>query len=148
MPATSTARSLRDSIARDRLAGRGREVGDGELVGGVDEVDAVVLHRHAVVHRRLGGADVHAPVDLHGIDGDEFDFRMRPGQRHRHVALARRGRPEDDERVRPSPGEDGDAPLVQRLGDEVDELPEEVMRRAVDDLDGRVRAGTQRRSAE
>ena len=72
-------------------------IGDGELVGRVDEVEAVMPHRSLIVDRRLGRADVHPPVDLHRVDGDKFGIGMQTGQRHRHVTLARRCRPEDDE---------------------------------------------------
>ena len=81
----------------------GAVVGDGERLVGVDEIEAVVGHGGPVGGRRLGRADVHAPVDLHGVDGHDLgagDLRRR---RHRHVRLPRRRRPHDDHRRRRSP---------------------------------------------
>ncbi len=86
----------------DVVDGRRRrmdEVGDGELVGRLGQVDAVVGHPGTVVDGRLRSADVHPPVHLHRVDGHDLDAGMARGERHRHVALARRGRAQHHEPV-------------------------------------------------
>ena len=51
----------------------GDAVGHGEHLARVDEVDAVVADLRALGLGRLGGADVEAPIDLHGVDRDQLD---------------------------------------------------------------------------
>ena len=48
------------------------ELGDREFLRRVDEVDHVVDHALALLWSRLGGADVHPPIDLHRVDGDDL----------------------------------------------------------------------------
>ena len=47
---------------------------------GIDEVEQVVADLGPLGRGRLGGADVHAPVDLHRVDGDDLASR-RVGRR-------------------------------------------------------------------
>jgi len=42
-----------------------------EGLGGFDDVDEVVGQGGAAVGGGFGGADVHAAVDLHGVDGED-----------------------------------------------------------------------------
>jgi len=46
---------------------------DRERFGRVNDVEQVVRHRRPLLAAGLGGADVHAPVDLHGVGGDDLD---------------------------------------------------------------------------
>ncbi len=66
------------------------ELGDRELGARIDEVDQVVTDLGLLGERRLGGADVHAAVDLHRVDRDDLDADACAGGRHRHRRLARR----------------------------------------------------------
>jgi hypothetical protein len=91
-----SVRSIGDAFQRCR--GCRREIADRELFGRVDQIEAVMRHCNAIGSRRLGGADVHAPVDLHRVDGDQFGIGVTPGQRHGDVALARCCGPQDDYR--------------------------------------------------
>ena len=75
----------------DRRPGPVGEGGDGEVLPRVDQVDEVVGHLGPLGGRRLGGADVHAAVHLHGVDRHDLDRRVRPGHRQRQRRLARRG---------------------------------------------------------
>ena len=47
--------------------GRGLKLLHGELVGGLDQVDQVIIHPAAYGRGRRGGADIHAPVHRHGV---------------------------------------------------------------------------------
>jgi hypothetical protein len=58
----------------------------------------VVRDCSAVSRGRLGGTNVHAAIDLHGIDGDDLDICASGCERHRHITLSRRCWPEDYER--------------------------------------------------
>ena len=102
-------------------------------------------HGGAFVERRLGGADVHPSVDLHGIDGDQFDVGVPAGEGHRHVALARRGRPEDDQRRSGShPARTAIRRLCNGSASNSTNCADEVVRGTVGDLDGCVGTGAQR----
>ena len=80
-------------------------------------------HGAPVGGRRLGRADVHAAVHLHGVDGDDLGAGDGARGGHRDVGLARRRRAEDDDRRGRQSSErgDGDARAVRGLGDELDE---------------------------
>ena len=106
----------------DRVVVRRAELGDREVVAGIDEVEAVVADRRPLGRRRLGGADVHPPVHLHRVDGDDLGAGDRAGGGHRHVRLARRGRAEhDDRRPASHSAATGMRTLVARLGEQLDE---------------------------
>ena len=60
---------------------------DGKILPGVADIDHMVtdaLHFRGV---RLGGADVHAPVDIHGVAGNHFAVGGL-GQLYRQGGLA------------------------------------------------------------
>ena len=59
--------------AGDRVAGRGLEPGHREASRRVGQVEQVVRHLGLLRRRRLGRADVHAPVHLHRVDRHELD---------------------------------------------------------------------------
>ncbi len=86
-------------MSRSDLARHDGEVGDREVVCRIDEIEAMMRHRGAVGERRLGGADVHPPVDLHRIDDDQFDLVVAVGQGHGDVALPGGGRPQDHQGI-------------------------------------------------
>src|SRR5262249_7750329 len=56
----------------DLCFGRAEPLVEGEPLGGVDEVDEVVGDALALGEGGLGGADVHAFVDLIGVGGDDL----------------------------------------------------------------------------
>ena len=67
---------------RDALQRRPRrllELGHGEILVRVDQVEEVVRHRGLRLGTGLRRPDVHAAVDAHGIDGD--DLAVAPAQR-------------------------------------------------------------------
>ena len=43
----------------------------------IGDVDEVMRDGGALLGRRLGGADVHAAIDLHGIHADDFAVELR-----------------------------------------------------------------------
>ena len=47
-------------------------LGDGEFVPGLGDIDAPVGNLGADMGGRLGGSDIHAAVDFHGIDADDL----------------------------------------------------------------------------
>ena len=67
----------RPSIARDGLARPAAIIGHAGRFPGLDHVDQVVRDTAALGHRRLGGADVHPPVDRRRVHGD--DLGIQPG---------------------------------------------------------------------
>ena len=56
-----------DAAIRARLD---LEVGDAGLIARVEHVEHVVRDATPLLHRELGGADVHAPVELHRVGVD------------------------------------------------------------------------------
>ena len=54
-------------------------------------VNEVMPHAAAFVHRWFRRADVHAPVDLHGVHRHQLDPLTTPGHLHRQCRLARGG---------------------------------------------------------
>ena len=104
----------------------------------------MVAHGPLVGGRRLGGADVHAAVHLHRVDGDDLRAGDGAGRGHGHVGLPDAVGPRTTTGAAAmSERGDGDARAVRGLGDEVDEAAREVVRRGARDLDRGVRAGTQ-----
>ena len=70
------------------------EAPHGEGLGRIGHVDHMVGHAPGLVGRNLGGADVPAPIDLHGVAG--YDLAVQGlCQRHRQPGLPR-GRGPDD----------------------------------------------------
>ncbi len=57
--------------------------------GGIEKIDQMVRHGAAFFGRGLGGADVHAAIDLRRIDTHDLD-RMPRGKLHRQVRFAAR----------------------------------------------------------
>ncbi len=57
----------------------------------------MVRYGGAVGGGRLGGTDVQPPVDLHCVDADQLDVGTVGSQGHGDIALARGGRPDDDQ---------------------------------------------------
>src|SRR6185295_11375078 len=55
----------------------------------------MVRHRRLLVGGRLGGADVHPPVDLHGIDRDDFHVAQHLGGGESHGRLPRGSGPDE-----------------------------------------------------
>src|SRR5205823_3920683 len=70
------------------------ETDDGELLARVGQVQEVVRDLGLFGGRRLGRPDVHAPVELHGVDAHQLDRWARQAPRHfqGEGGLARRRR--------------------------------------------------------
>ena len=49
---------------------------NGELLARVGDVDEMMRDAPALQDRRFGGPDVHAPVDLHRVDGEDLSLEM------------------------------------------------------------------------
>ena len=80
-----------DKIARDIIETPypntfGHGLGHGVGFGGIGHIQHVVRQERALLRRGLGGADVHAPVDLHGVHADDFAPKA-PGQFQAQIAL-------------------------------------------------------------
>lgn len=56
----------------DGGVGSGHEAGDAEGFGWLGDVDEVVRDALPLGGRWLGGADVHSPIDLHGVDAEDL----------------------------------------------------------------------------
>ena len=65
---------------------------DGEIFLRLCHVDHVVDNALHFFHSGLGGADVHAPVHIHGVAGNNFTVKFL-GQFHSQGSLAGGGRP-------------------------------------------------------
>ena len=90
--------------ARVDLANQAFGVGDktrGRIrFSGLDDVEKVVRHGRALGGARFGRADVHAAVDLGGVDADDL-HRLSVSEGHRHRTLPRgRGPGQADHRRR------------------------------------------------
>jgi len=75
---------------------------DGGIEGLVrtDDVQEVVRDSPLLLEGRLGRADVHPPIDLHGVRIDDFSRQGR-GQAYGQSALAAGGRASNDDDFRP-----------------------------------------------
>ena len=89
---------LTSSDVYEHIAGRACKVGDREVVARFGEIDAVMRHHGPVDNGRFGRADVHPPIHLHGIDGDDLDVGMDGRIGHCDITLTRGGGTEDDKR--------------------------------------------------
>ena len=73
--------------------------GDGVVLPGLADVEHVVRDKGALFGRGLGGADVHAAVDLHGVGRDDLAaVTLRQGDAE--AGLARGRRPADNKDFR------------------------------------------------
>ena len=70
-----------------RGGGRFDVLGDAVLVGRLDDVEQMMRHGGAVCGRRLGGADVHAAIDRHRVERDDFGVESL-GERDADACLA------------------------------------------------------------
>ena len=75
---------------------------DRELLARVGDVDETMRDAPALQHRRFGGPDVHAPVDLHRVDGEDLSLEMLR-QSHGCLGLASCGWPQQGQ----EPGQTG-----------------------------------------
>jgi len=67
--------AIHGTARRDRLdVGRGSALiaGDGRGLGDVEDVELMVRDAAALFDRQLGGADVHAAIELHRVGVDDF----------------------------------------------------------------------------
>ncbi len=80
--------------AVDLGAGQPLVLGDVRGPGHVPDVQEVVRDAVALGHRQLGGADVHSPVELHGVGVDDFATEMA-GERDAQIGLSGRGGTDD-----------------------------------------------------
>lgn len=78
------------------LMGEVEELIDAEGLRGLDDVDQMAGDLPSLLERRLGGADVHAAVNLHGIDADDLAGEGT-GQLEGEGSLARGGDAEDQD---------------------------------------------------
>ena len=81
------------------LGGHVHVPGHGEVLPRVGHIQHVVGDAAHFLPGGLGGADVHAPVDLHGVGGDHLAI-VKLGQLHRHAGLSRGGGAYDDNDLR------------------------------------------------
>jgi len=65
----------------------------------ISAVDEMVGHPHAFRHGGLGGADVHAPIDLHAVRGDDLRVSKASGEIDRERCLSTRRGTHEHERV-------------------------------------------------
>ena len=86
---------------RDQAQRIGAETSRGIRLRGIHDVDQVVGHALACGRVGLGGADVHAAIDLRRIDAHDFHRQsLGKGQGRRRLA-ARRGAEQEDRLHRP-----------------------------------------------
>ena len=82
-----------------RRAGRLLVPGDSRLVGDIEHVKEMVWDATSFAHRDLGGADVHAAVELHRVGVHDLGaapaLDKRGGEIERKSGLAGAGRPDD-----------------------------------------------------
>ena len=119
------------------------KLGDGHFVVRVGQVEAVMDDRGAFGNRRLGSADVHAAVHLHGVDRHDFD--RRHGLRSRPSRLPTSPRPSvrGARQAVASMGCDGNSDAVPGVRRLLDEASGEVVGGCPGDLDVGIRAGPQ-----
>jgi hypothetical protein len=75
-------------VGQDGL-GLALEPGDRAVLPRVEHVDQVVGHLGLLGRGRLGRPEVHPPVHLHRVGGDQLPGRVAAGQRQRQRRLAR-----------------------------------------------------------
>ena len=137
VPPTRRARRPRASMSASTARPSAWNRDDGVVVVGVDQVEQVVGHLGLLGRGGLGRADVHAPVHLHGVDGDDLDVAAAdgPGRGPAPTCPRRSDRRSPGAartagtsgRRRRSPGGDGDAGAVTGGGEDLDQLaPQEV----------------------
>lgn len=71
----------------DLGAGQALVLGDARGLGHVPDVEEVVRDAAPLPRRQLGGADVHPPVQLHGVGVDDFTVEMT-GQGDAQIGLS------------------------------------------------------------
>ena len=69
---------------------------NGKILRGVNAIDHMMLYAVHLRLCRLGGADVHAAVKLHGIAGNDFGIELL-GKRDGQLCFSRGGRADDTE---------------------------------------------------
>jgi hypothetical protein len=69
-----------------------------EVLDRIDQIDHRVGNAPALGSGRLGRPDVHAPVHLHRVEGEDATPDP-PGDLQRHRTLARGGRTDDHEQL-------------------------------------------------
>ncbi len=82
--------------------------GDRGGLGHVEHVEQVVRHALPLGLGHLGGADVHPPVQLHGVGVDHLAAAAQ-GQPHRQVGLSGGGGADDRDRPGRAGGHGGSA---------------------------------------
>ena len=70
------------------------EFGHAKSAFRIDQIDHVMRDPLSIGRGRLGSANIHAPVHLHGVDGDNVGIEIL-GQTESEVALAGRRRSEE-----------------------------------------------------
>ena len=80
--------------AGDEFPGLLLEVRDAGFLGHIQDVQEMVWHSPAFGPGDLGGTDVHAAVELHGIGVDDLAVELQC-ERDREIGLAGAGRPDD-----------------------------------------------------
>ena len=73
-----------------RVASESLESRDRDVFRWLEHIEEVVAHPRPEIAVRLGGADVHAAIDLHRVDGDDLGAESL-GDRDRKLGLADRG---------------------------------------------------------
>src|SRR5262245_124894 len=107
------AEGLRDRCPHEH-GGPGHRNGPAELVEPVDEdVPALAMHLHDLVHGRLVPFQGHDPGDLDGLEGAVVEVGLDPGQGVDHAGIAaHEGQPPARHVVRLGGREDLDADLL------------------------------------
>src|SRR5205085_400605 len=85
----------------DDPVGLGLEASDREAVAGLGQVEEVMGHLLLFRGRGLGRPDVHAPVHLHGVDGDDLHVLQGAGRLQGERRLARGRGPDEGEPCSP-----------------------------------------------
>ena len=78
-------------MPRERIPGGLLEPGDGEFLVRIDEVEKMVPHLGLLGLRRLRRAEIHAPVDAHGVHRHDLDIATPPCDVEGRLRLPRRG---------------------------------------------------------
>ena len=98
-PPTRTGERPSASSAVDLGAGQPLVLGDAGGLGDVPDVQQVVRDAAALLGRQLGGADVHAPVELHGVGVDDLAAEAL-GEGDAQIGLSGRGGADDGDDAR------------------------------------------------